>query len=582
MKPLDPRLLRYARSSRRFLVLGAIAGLVQTAAFVGFAWMVATVVTGAIDGRPLADLIPSIWLGVAAVALRAAMQWLTERAAAGAVASAKRELRAELLAAVAALGPARLGRGTAEVTTLATHGLEALDPYFGKYLPQLILSAIAMPLLILVTWFVDPVSAITEVLTLPVIPLFMILIGWATRRVQVQQMDALGRLAGSFLEIVEGLATLKIFGRAARQRERIGAITDDFRRTTMRVLRVSFLSGFALELFASLSVALVAVQIGIRLIDRDMTLFVGLVALILAPEVFAPLRQVGAQFHAAAEGVEASERVFELIERADALAAPVAGSATVGGSAPAVGSGPGAVPREGRVANAGPPGQGLELRGASVRYGDHLVLDRLDAVFPRGAITAITGESGVGKTTLLSVVRGEIAAEGERRLDGAPLADSDAHHVIAWMGQSAGLLTGTLRANLALGRSEVPDADLTAALELAGLDAAALGPHPLELELGVGGEGLSGGQAQRASLARTIVRARAIDAAIVLADEPTSALDEEREQTVIAALRALAEEGRVVIVVSHRPAVVAAADRVLALTAPAPIVAGPAPSEGAS
>ena len=567
MKPLDPRLLRYARSSRGFLVLGAFAGLIQTAAFVGFAWMVATVVTGAIDGRTLADLAPAIGLGLACIVVRSGMQWLTERAAAGAVASSKQELRAALLRAVAKLGPARLQRSTAEVTTLATHGLESLDPYFGKYLPQLILTAIAMPLLILVTWFIDPVSAITEVLTLPVIPLFMILIGWATRRVQAQQLDALGRLAGSFLEIVEGLSTLKIFGRAARQRERIIAITDDFRSATMRVLRVSFLSGFALELFASLSVALVAVQIGIRLIDRDMTLFAGLVALILAPEVFAPLRQVGAQFHAAAEGVEASERVFALIEQADAAGADAAGHRSSEANA-----------RGGSTAGLEAGASGLEVHGVSVRYGDHLVLDRLDAEFPRGAVTAITGESGVGKSTLLGVLRGEIPTSGSVTLDGASLDPENVHRAIAWMGQSAGLLQGTLRANLALGSAAATDADLEAALALAGLDGAALGPHPLDTELGVGGEGLSGGQAQRASLARTIVRARVIDAPIVLADEPTSALDEERERTVIAALRALADDGRVVIVVSHRPAVIDAADRILELTPPtAAALAAPAP-----
>ena len=519
--------------------------------------MVATVVTGAIAGETLTELAPSLLIGIGCVALRAGMQWLTERAAASAVANAKRELRRELLAAIATLGPKRVGRSSTELTTLATHSLDALDAYFGKYLPQLILTAIAMPLLILVTWRYDHVSAITEVLTLPVIPIFMILIGLATRRVQTQQLDTMTKLAGSFLEIIEGLSTLKIFGRAARQRARIIEITDDFRRATMKVLRFSFLSGFALELFASLSVALVAVQIGIRLIDREMTLFVGLFALILAPEVFAPLRQVGAQFHAAAEGVTASARVFDLIERAQQVRDDQPVGATepqdASGSAPAT----------------------LTVREVTVHYGDHLVLDGVTASFPRGAVTAIVGESGAGKSTLLGWIRGAIEGAGERSLDGRALPAHTAHDSIAWMGQSAGLIQGTLRDNLALGRPDTEDAALLDALTLAGLELADHGGQltedasasPLDLELGVGGEGLSGGQAQRASLARTIVRARAIGAPIVLADEPTSALDDERERLVIAALRALADEGRAVIVVSHRPAVVEAADHVVELHA---------------
>ncbi|NLT27433.1 MAG: thiol reductant ABC exporter subunit CydD [Microbacteriaceae bacterium] len=551
MKPLDPRLLRYARSSRRFLVLGAVLGLVQTLAMIVFAWFVAVAVTGAIAGRDAGELAGALWAMVGAVAVRAACQWATEAAGARAAAAAKTELRAELLRAVAALGPRRLGGSTAEVTTLATHGLEALDPYFGKYLPQLLMTMLATPVLIAVTWWFDPVSAITEVLTLPVIPLFMVIIGLATRRVQQQQLDGLTRLAGAFLEIVEGLSTLKIFGRARRQRDRIAGITDDYRRSTMKVLRLSFLSGFALELFASLSVALVAVQIGIRLIDDAMTLQVGLFALVLAPEVFAPIRQVGAQFHAAAEGVTASQRVFELIERAEA-------STPGGASVPRGASGAEGAQRT-------PGASGLAVRGVRVAYDDRPVLDGLDADFPRGAITAIAGESGAGKSTLLAFIRGELDGDGARELDGAPLDAPRAAAAIAWMGQRAGLLQGTVAENVALGRPDLDEAAVREALELAGI-----GWLDPALELGVGGDGLSGGQAQRVSLARTIARARALDTPIVLLDEPTSALDSGHEATAIAAMRALADEGRAVVVVSHRPAVVDAADRVVELRALAP------------
>ena len=565
MKPLDPRLLRYARSSRVFLAVGGLLGLVQTAAMIGFAWFLAVAVTGAIAGRDARELAPALWAMVGCIAVRAACQWATEAAGARAAAAAKTELRAELLRAVAVLGPRRLGGSTADVTTLATHGLEALDPYFGKYLPQLVMTLLATPLLIAVTWWFDPVSAITEVLTMPVIPLFMVLIGLATRRVQQQQLDGLTRLAESFLEIVEGLSTLKIFGRARRQRDRIAGITDDYRRSTMKVLRLSFLSGFALELFASLAIALVAVQIGIRLIDDEMTLQVGLFALVLAPEVFAPIRQVGAQFHAAAEGVAASQRVFELIELADSARAAstadptraVSSSEATSRTADGV---PSAVSSSEATSRTASDATGLALLGVRVAYDGRPVLDGLDADFARGEVTAIAGESGAGKSTLLAFIRGALDGEGARSLDGAPLEAGRASDAIAWMGQRPGLLQGTVAANVALGRPEAPIAEVRAALDTAGI-----GWLDPALELGVGGDGLSGGQAQRVSLARTIARARALDTPIVLLDEPTSALDTGHEATAIAAIRALADEGHAVVVVSHRPAVVAAADRILEL-----------------
>ncbi|UQN14104.1 thiol reductant ABC exporter subunit CydD [Gulosibacter sp. ACHW.36C] len=577
MKPLDPRLLRYAKSSRAFLVIGVLLGLFQTAAMVGVAWAIARGVTGAIAGEPLAELAWALWLLVACVVVRGLAQWGMEWAGARAAATAKSELRGHVVSALARLG-GRSGVSSAEATTLATHGLEALDSYFAKYLPQLLLTAIAMPLLVVVTFFADPVSAITEIITIPIIPLFMILIGLATQRVQRAQLDSLTRLANAFLEIVEGLSTLKIFGRARRQRDRIREVTDDYRRSTMKVLRVTFLSGFALELFASLSVALVAVQIGIRLIDNEMSLFVGLFALILAPEVFAPLRQVGAQFHAASEGVEVSQRVFELVERADAEAgAAPTGATTAPATSSAASTAAGTAHVSPSTAQTAAPSTGtttpattsiptpqtraeLRIRDARVRYGDREILAGLDFTAKPGEITAIAGESGAGKSTLLDLIRGEHSAD--RALGATPIPDSEAATHVAWMGQSAGLIEGTVRENVALGQPALAPEAVQAALARAGATGISA-----NLELGVGGDGLSGGQAQRVSLARTIARAEGRDCPIVLLDEPTSALDAEREQRVIEAMRELADEGRIVIVVSHRRPVLAAADRTVTLTA---------------
>jgi ATP-binding cassette subfamily C protein CydD len=291
-------------------------------------------------------------------------------------------------------------------------------------------------------------------------------------------------------------------------------------------------------------VALVAVQIGIRLIDNEMSLFVGLFALILAPEVFAPLRQVGAQFHAASEGVEVSQRVFELVERADAEAA----ADTTTTTSPIT-----------RIPTPQPQAE-LRIRDARVRYGDREILAGLDFTAKPGEITAIAGESGAGKSTLLDLIRGEHAAD--RELGTTPIPDAEAATHVAWMGQSAGLIEGTVRDNVALGQPALAPEAVQAALTRAGATGISA-----ELELGVGGDGLSGGQAQRVSLARTIARAEGRDCPIVLLDEPTSALDAEREQRVIEAMRGLADEGRIVIVVSHRRPVLAAADRTVTLTA---------------
>lgn len=572
MRPFDPRLLRYARSSRGFLALGALLGLVQGLATIAFAWLVASGVTGSIAGRRASDLAATLWALCGVVAVRALATWGMEWAGARAGSLAKSELRRELLRAVTTLGPHRAGASSAAVTTLATHGLDALDAYFGRYLPQLLLTGVVTPILLVVTLVADPVSGITEAIVLPIIPMFMALIGWATQRVQARQLDALTRLASQFLEVVDGLSTLKIFGRARRQRERIAAITDESRRATMKVLRLSFLSGFALELFASLAVALVAVQIGIRLIDRDTTLLVGLFVLVLAPDVFAPIRGVGTQFHAAAEGVEAAGRVFAIIERAEAGAAPAvraeADTEPAGRAEPAAALAGPVVDRD-SPASESPARDGLRLRGVRVAYGDVVVIDGFAARFARGEVTALSGPSGAGKSTLLAFIRGAVPGDGERALDGTTLEPADAPGRIAWMGQQPGLMAGTVRDNVALGRpglSEAAVRDALAAAELASVDPGT--------RLGVGGAGLSGGQAQRVSLARAIARARAIDADLVLADEPSSALDADREAVVVAALRALADEGRVVIVVSHRRAVAEAADRVVVLE--------PAPAHGAA
>ncbi|HKP07656.1 MAG TPA: ABC transporter transmembrane domain-containing protein, partial [Microbacterium sp.] len=321
-KPVDPRLLRYASASRGFFVAIAAIAAAQTAVIVAFAWLLTRAITGAIDGMPWSELAPTLGALAIVVALRAVLLWAREAVAARAAARVQGQLRTALVEAIGALGPEWLGaRNSAALAVTAGRGLDALEAYFGRYLPQLVQTVVATPLILAVMWWQDWISGLTVLLTLPLIPIFMVLIGLATRSVQQRQWRTLQRLATRFADTVQGLSTLKVFGRQHRAAASIERVTGEYRRETMRVLRVSFLSGFALEFLASIAVAIVAVSIGFRLIDGSLTLAVGLFVLLLAPEAYLPLRQVGVQFHAAAEGVAATDDVFDVLDAARTPAA---------------------------------------------------------------------------------------------------------------------------------------------------------------------------------------------------------------------------------------------------------------------
>lgn len=316
VKPVDPRLLRYARTTRVFLAGTVLLGLAGAGLIVAQATLIADLVVGGFQhgdgtGALRGDLL---WLAAVSVG-RALVAWLTELCAHRAGAAVTSQLRNRLLTRATALGPGWLtGRRSGELTTLATRGIDALDDYFARYLPQLGLAAVVPAVVLARILLADWISALTIVLTLPLIPLFMVLVGWATRDRMDRQWRLLGRLSGHFLDVVAGLPTLKVFGRAKAQADSIRAITGDYRKATLKTLRIAFLSSFVLELLATISVALVAVDIGMRLVHGDLSLRTGLLVLVLAPEAYLPLRQVGAQYHAAAEGLAAAEQVFEVLE----------------------------------------------------------------------------------------------------------------------------------------------------------------------------------------------------------------------------------------------------------------------------
>ncbi|TGA95476.1 thiol reductant ABC exporter subunit CydD, partial [Streptomyces sp. MZ04] len=453
MKPIDPRLLRYARATRFFLIAVVVLGVAGAGLVVAQAMLIAEVVVGAFQkGFSLGDLGTELVLLAVVAAGRALVSWLTELAAHRASAAVKSELRGRLLERAGQLGPGWLtGHGvsparrawgrTGSLVSLATRGVDALDDYFSRYLPQLGL-AVVVPVAVLARIVTeDWVSAAIIVVTLPLIPVFMILIGWATQNRMDRQWRLLSRLSGHFLDVVAGLPTLKVFGRAKAQAESIRQITGEYRQATMRTLRIAFLSSFALELLATLSVALVAVTIGMRLVHGDMDLYVGLVILVLAPEAYLPLRQVGAQYHAAAEGLAAAEEIFEVLET------PVRATG-----------------------DAAAPSGTLSVEGVTVRYpgrASDAVSGVSFAVEP-GETVALVGPSGVGKSTLLDVVLGFVEpAEGRVRVGGVDLADVSPERWrerIAWVPQRPHLYAGSIADNVRLARPDADDASLRGAL----------------------------------------------------------------------------------------------------------------------
>jgi len=542
--PVDPRLLHHGRAARGYLALSVVLGAATAVLVVARAWLLAEIVVGAAaDGKDLGQLrVPLVALLVV-VALRAGIAWYSDVAADRCSARVKSQLRAALAERVAADAPSALGgRRTGELVTLTTRGVDALDGYFSRYLPQLVLAVIVPLTVLAVVAAQDWLSAVIIAVTLPLIPVFMVLIGTATRSHTDRQLRTLQRLSGHFLDVVAGLPTLKVFGRSKAQVETIRAVTDRYRRATMSTLRLAFLSALVLELLASVAVALVAVSIGLRLLHGDVGFQTALLVLILAPEAYLPLRAVGTHFHASAEGLSAAEQVFEVLERP--------------------------VPPRGQRADAPDPSRApLVIDDLRVDHPgrDQPALDGFRLELAPGEIVALTGPSGCGKSTLLSVLLGFVVpTSGTVRVGGVDLAEVDPEawrRRLAWVPQRPYLFASSIDANIRLGRPSATAAEVDAAVAAAGLGPVVAGlPDGLATVLGERGVGLSAGERQRVALARAFLR----DAPLLLLDEPTASLDGDVEAEVLAAVRRLAA-GRTVLLVAHRPALAALADRVVAM-----------------
>jgi thiol reductant ABC exporter CydD subunit len=541
---VDPRLLRYARATRPFLVALIVLGVLTALLIIAQAWLLADVIARAFGGgQGIARLRAPLEALLLVILARAAIAWGREVLADRTSTRAKSQLRAALLTHVAALGPRRAGDPrTGELAVLATRGIDALDGYFSLYLPQLFLAVIVPIAVLAVLAARDWISALIIAGTLPLIPLFMALVGAATRDRMELQFRTLQQLAGHFLDVVGGLPTLKVFGRAKAQVFAIGSVTDRYRRTAISTLKVTFLSSLILELVATISVALVAVAVGLRLMDGHLSLRTALMVLVLAPEAYLPLRLLGANYHASAEGMSAARQVFEVL----GTPLPIHGRRT-------------------EIPDLAVTGISIEHLRVEYPGRGGPVLDGISIAVEPGEVVAITGPSGCGKSTLLAVLLGFVAPqEGSVQLGGVDLArlDPDAWRArISWMPQRPHLFAASIAENIRLGRPDATGEQVWDAVVAAGLeDVVNAKPGGLEAMLGDRGSGLSVGERQRVALARAFLR----DAPVLLLDEPTANLDGATEETVLAALGRLVR-GRTVILVAHRPPLVELADRVLRL-----------------
>ncbi len=530
-----------AVTERRRLGLAVVAGGLATLATLGQLALLARFVDGLLaDGRPPAELVLLPLGMLVLLAWRALALFTQETLGQAASLRLRARVRGELLDHLARLGPAWLGaRHSASLASQLVEQVEALDGYIARFRPQLVL-AVIQPLMVLaaVVWL-DWLAALFLLLSAPLIPLFMALVGMGAERLNREQFAAVARLSGHFIDRVRAVTTLQLFGRTRAATAEVHAAADDYRRRSLRTLRLAFLSSAVLEFFASVAIAVVAIYVGFGLLGYvdfgpapRLTLFSGLLVLLLAPEFFQPLRSLAQHYHDRAAALGAARELAGLFE---------AEPAAVRGEAPAEAVSQGGL---------------MELAAATVAHpGRGRVLGPLDLRLAPGEVMTVTGPSGAGKSTLLQLLAGFVGpGEGSRR--------SGTGVRIAWMDQRPLLIQGSLADNLRLAAPAADDAALNRALARAGLgELLADLPAGLDTPLGERGAGLSGGQAQRLALARVFLS----DASLVLLDEPTASLDADTQARVAEALAALAGEGRCLVIATHQPALMALADRRLAL-----------------
>jgi ATP-binding cassette subfamily C protein CydD len=542
-----------ARGSGGWVALATALGFAGGLLMIAQAALLARIIHGAsIDNRGLSDLHPYFLLLLGVICMRAGLGWAREVAGFRAGAQVRETVRMDLASHLMRLGPFHSGRhASGALAGAMLEHVESLHDFFALYLPQLAL-ALVIPAAILVAVF--PLSWAAGGLlmgTAPLIPLFMILVGMGVESVSQRHHQALARMSAHFLDVLQGLPTLKLFGRSRAEAGRVARVSREFRQRTMKVMRVAFLSSAVLEFFACLSIALVAVYLGLGYLGylgfgfygHALTLENGLFILLLAPDFYLPLRELGTYYHARADAIGAAEEILKVF--ADQ---PPAQS----GEAPA--------PRADRAPH-------IRFENVSLAYDSGRRPALVDTSFELvpGEKVILTGSSGEGKTTILNLLLGFLRPQNGRILvNETPIETFQPqqwHRLLAWIGQQPVLFHGTVRENILLGRPEATPLEVAAAARSARvIDFCRRLPHGLETRVGEHGHGLSRGQAQRVALARAFLK----DAPLLFLDEPTASLDPENEKLVLSAIDELSR-GRTVLLLTHRLGSAQRADRILVM-----------------
>ena len=528
MKPLDPRLLQYSRSSRGFIFVGVLLATLNAALVIAQSIAIATLVSGIFQHHAtISSSRPKLlWIAIFFIG-RGTLGFFTEYLAAISSTKMRNELRIGLLHKIlSGRSRAIFNEGPATISLLATKGIDNLDGYFSRFLPQLFIAGVVPLTVGIAIASQDLNSGFIALATVPLIPLFGIMIGRFTGAATEKRWRTLSYLSGYFLDLLSGLPTLKVFGRSKNQTEKLNQVGEQYREETMKVLRISFLSALALEIIATLSVALIAVSIGLRLVGGSLSLKTGLFVLILSPEVYWPIRQVALYFHAAADGVEAANRIFAILEQPET-------------------DGTQAILKVDSIA--------WEELTVNFAGRNQITIPKGEVV--KGKVNILAGPSGSGKSTFLAILLGFIsnysgavivASEG-RRVSLTEMQSDKWCDLISWLPQEVNFPVGSVREILNPTSTNFSDSEIIAALMRVGLSPADL-PTGLNTQVGTLSETLSVGQKRKIALARALMK----PAQVLILDEPSASVDDVSEADITSAIDSAVVDGKIVILVTHR------------------------------